>query len=142
MALDVMCISREMDWSRPTLSVWYGLPRGDDAISVFKEEVTSMKASRQYEVIRRYRGLYAGYLVSVAPQPVPQKPGLLDRLREEIRKRHYRRRTKKTYVGWIRRFIPFYGKRHSAEMGEVEVSSYLSHLAVSGKVVPQGTIRL
>ena len=57
-----------------------------------------------------------------------------DRVREEIRKRHYSLRTEKTYVGWIRRFILFHGKRHPAGMGAEEVSRYLSHLAVSGKV--------
>ncbi|MBM3792328.1 MAG: hypothetical protein FJW35_18535 [Acidobacteria bacterium] len=50
--------------------------------------------------------------------PAPQKPRLLDRVREEIRKRHNSRRTEKTYVAWIRRFILFHGKRHPAEMGE------------------------
>jgi integron integrase len=46
----------------------------------------------------------------------------------------YSRRTEKSYVGWIRRFILFHGKRHPAEIGEEEISHYLSHLAVSGKV--------
>jgi site-specific recombinase XerD len=55
-------------------------------------------------------------------------------VREEIRKRHYSRRTEKTYVGWIRRFILFHGKRHPSELGEADVSRYLSHLAVSGRV--------
>jgi integron integrase len=59
---------------------------------------------------------------------------LLDQVREEIRKRHYSRRTEKSYVGWIRRFILFHGKRHPAEMGEAEISHFLSHLAVTAKV--------
>jgi integron integrase len=75
-----------------------------------------------------------GSIICEAPPPAPRKPRLLDQVREEIRKRHYSRRTEKTYVGWIRRFILFHGKRHPAEMGEAEVSRYLSHLAVSGKV--------
>jgi hypothetical protein len=59
---------------------------------------------------------------------------LLDQVREEIRKRHYSWRTEKSYVGWIRRFILFHGKRHLAEMGEAEISRFLSHLAVAEKV--------
>ena len=35
----------------------------------------------------------------------PPKLRLLDRVREAIRARHYSRRTEKTYVAWIRRYI-------------------------------------
>jgi len=93
-----------------------------------------MGTSGQCEAVRRYPDLCAGGFVCEAPPSAPRKPRLLDQVREEIRKRHYSRRTEKTYVGWIRRFILFHGKRHPAEMGEAEVSRYLSHLAVSGKV--------
>jgi hypothetical protein len=41
-----------------------------------------------------------------------QKPRLLDQVREAIRARHYSRRTEEAYVGWIKRFILFHGKRH------------------------------
>ena len=47
-----------------------------------------------------------------------------------IRARHYSYRTEQTYIGWILRYIRFHGKRHPAEMGPVEVSAFLSHLAV------------
>ena len=61
-------------------------------------------------------------------------PRLLDRVREEIRTRHYSRRTEEAYVGWIRRFILHHNKRHPAAMGAVEVNAFLSHLAVAGHV--------
>jgi len=77
---------------------------------------------------------FAGGFISEASPPAPRKPRLLDRVRKEIRKRHYSRRTERAYVAWIHRFILFHGKRHPAEMGEHEVSRYLSHLAVHGKV--------
>jgi site-specific recombinase XerD len=93
-----------------------------------------MVASGCCEAIQDYRIFPGGALVRETPVPKPSKPRLLDRVREEIRKRHYSRRTEKTYVGWIRRFILFHGKRHPAEMGEAEVSCFLSHLAVSGNV--------
>ncbi len=40
------------------------------------------------------------------------KPKLLDRVRHEIRTRHYSRRTEDAYVHWIKRFIFFHAKRH------------------------------
>ena len=63
------------------------------------------------------------------------KPKLLDQVRDAIRMRHYSIRTEEAYVGWIRRFIFFHGKRHPIEMGEQEVSAFLSHLARSEGVV-------
>ena len=64
----------------------------------------------------------------------PRKPRLLDAVRQEIRLRHYSRQTERAYVGWIRRYILFHGKRHPAEMGAEEVTRFLSSLAVEGKV--------
>lgn len=62
------------------------------------------------------------------------KPRLLDRLREQIRVRHYSIRTESAYVQWARAFIRFHGLRHSAEMGAVEVEQFLTHLAVERNV--------
>jgi len=61
-------------------------------------------------------------------------PKLLDRLRAEIRVRHYSIRTEETYVDWARRFILFHGKRHPKDMGAEEVRDFLSHLAVEHNV--------
>ena len=57
---------------------------------------------------------------------------LLDRVREAIRTRHYSRRTEEAHLSWIRRFIVFHGKRHPRDLGEVEVSAFVSHLAARG----------
>src|SRR3989449_5346026 len=62
------------------------------------------------------------------------KPRLLDRVRAVVRARHYSRRTEEAYVGWIRRFIFFHGKRHPAEMGGAEITAFLTALAVNGRV--------
>jgi integrase len=59
---------------------------------------------------------------------------LLDQVRETIRLKHYSRKTEKTYVSWIRRFILFHGKKHPQEMGEREIETFLSHLAVNRNV--------
>ena len=61
-------------------------------------------------------------------------PKLLDRVRAEIRVRHYSLRTEQTYVDWVRRFILFHDKRHPKEMGAGEVRDFLSHLAVDRNV--------
>jgi integron integrase len=66
--------------------------------------------------------------------PVPRPPRLLDRVREALRVRHYSRRTEEAYVAWIRRYIVFHGKRHPAEMGAPELTSFLSALAIHGRV--------
>ena len=54
---------------------------------------------------------------------------LMDRIRADIRIRHYSRRTEEAYLGWIRRFIVFHGKRHPAELGADEITRFLSSLA-------------
>ncbi len=63
-----------------------------------------------------------------------QPARLLDLVRHAIRIRHYSRRTEEAYVGWTRRFILFHGKRHPREMGEAEVTTFLSSLAVERRV--------
>lgn len=63
-----------------------------------------------------------------------QAPRLLDRVREALRTRHYSHRTEEAYVGWIRRFVRFHGLRHPKDMNDVEVSAFLTHLAVEGQV--------
>src|SRR4051812_20390720 len=65
---------------------------------------------------------------------VPRKPRLLDAVREALRLRHYSRQTEKAYVGWIRRYVLFHGKRHPAEMGADEGGRFLSSLAVDANV--------
>ncbi|MBM4264729.1 MAG: integron integrase [Deltaproteobacteria bacterium] len=60
---------------------------------------------------------------------VPQKPKLLDQVRNAIRSRHYSPKTEQSYVHWIKRFIFFHNKRHPAEMREKEIAQFLSSLA-------------
>lgn len=65
---------------------------------------------------------------------IERSPKLLDRVRAEIRTRHYSIRTEQTYVHWIKRFILFHNERHPREMGSAEVESFLSDLAVRQNV--------
>ncbi|MCM3876940.1 MAG: integron integrase [Thermoanaerobaculia bacterium] len=55
-------------------------------------------------------------------------------MRAAVRTRHYSIRTEEAYVGWIRRFVLFHGKRHPDEMGESEINTFVSDLATRGRV--------
>jgi hypothetical protein len=59
----------------------------------------------------------------------PNKPKLLEQVRDVIRRKHFSLRTEQAYTDWIRRFILFHRKRHPLEMGEAEVTQFLTHLA-------------
>lgn len=64
------------------------------------------------------------------------KPKLLDQLRDEIRRRNYSLRTEQTYVHWVRRYILFHGRRHPRDLGEPEISAFLTHLAKDRHCAP------
>ena len=61
----------------------------------------------------------------------PAVPRLMERLRQEVRVKHYSICTEQAYMDWVRRFIVFHGKRHPSELGAAEVASFLTHLAVN-----------
>jgi len=65
---------------------------------------------------------------------VASSPKLLDRVRWHLRVKHYSIRTEQAYVDWIRRYILFHQKRHPNEMGEREITEFLTHLAVEKSV--------
>jgi len=58
----------------------------------------------------------------------------LVRLRNKLRLKHYSIRTEQAYVDWARRYIRFHDVRHPADMGANEVETFLTHLAVEGRV--------
>ena len=57
------------------------------------------------------------------------RPKLMDQVRSAIRLRHFSPRTEESYVGWIRRYIVFHGKRRPGDIGAPEVAAFLSDLA-------------
>ncbi len=91
-------------------------------------------ASLRYSVDRSLGQVAAALAVREAPSPSAREPKLLDRVRLAIRTRHYSRRTEKSYVAWIRRYILFHGKCHPAELGAEDMRHFLTWLAVEGKV--------
>ena len=47
----------------------------------------------------------------------PQKPKLLDQVRNKCQLRHYSIRTEQAYGDWAKKFILFHHKRHPLTMG-------------------------
>jgi integron integrase len=93
-------------------------------------ENTNRLATRTLTVIDG--GIQKRIAMQIAP--TPPKPKLLDQVRQAIRTRHLSPHTEQAYVGWIKRFIFFYGKRHPMEMGEAEIGRFLSSLATDSHV--------
>ena len=86
-----------------------------------------------------FRVVRVAMMTDLTPAPAPPQaspngspPKLLDQVRQAIRLRHYSRRTESAYVAWIRRFIVFHHKRHPRELGERDVTAFLSNLAARG----------
>lgn len=79
----------------------------------------------------KYRAEIAGVKTASALGIVPS---LIDEVRRLIRLKHYSLRTEQAYIGWIRRFILANGKRHPRQMGEIEMTRFLSGLATEGEV--------
>ena len=61
-------------------------------------------------------------------------PKLLDQVRGKIRLKHYSIRTEQAYLDWIKRFILHFDKQHPKNLGAADVETYLTYLAVEGKV--------
>jgi integron integrase len=70
----------------------------------------------------------------LAPAAASSVRDALARVIAAIRMRHYSPRTEKAYLGWIRRYLSYHRGRDPAAMGGAEVQSFLSRLAVDGKV--------
>lgn len=64
----------------------------------------------------------------------PQSKKLLDQMRDTLQTQHYSYRTENAYVDWVKRFILFHQKRHPKDMGEAEISAFITHLATERKV--------
>jgi len=78
--------------------------------------------------------MLVGNGVGEAPARRARPPRLLDALRDALRARRYSPRTEQAYRRWVVRYVRHHGMRHPAELGEVEINAFLTHLAVQGKV--------
>lgn len=69
------------------------------------------------------------------PIPLPLKPSrFLDQFREFLRSRHMAYKTEQTYCLWVKRYIRFHDYKHPKEMGEEEITAFLSHLVLKENV--------
>lgn len=59
---------------------------------------------------------------------------LLQRVRQEIRRRNYSYSTEKNYCTWLRRYVRFHNLKHPDELGSNEVVQFLNYLATEKKV--------
>ncbi|MEW6753040.1 MAG: integron integrase [Candidatus Latescibacterota bacterium] len=59
-------------------------------------------------------------------------PRLGDRARQALRLRHLSPRTEEVYLGWMRRFYEFHGRRSPLELGAEHATAFLNALAARG----------
>ncbi len=64
----------------------------------------------------------------------PEWDELINKLADEIKVRHYSRKTLKTYAHWSRQFQRFLKNKHPQELATADVKEYLTYLAVKCKV--------
>jgi integrase len=57
-----------------------------------------------------------------------QGPGLFERMRLELRSRHYSLRTERAYLTWVKRFVDFHGRRHPRSLTTEHVEGFLNSL--------------
>src|SRR2546430_7265626 len=67
-------------------------------------------------------------------EPAKAKKKLLEQVTDIARFRHLSLRTEQAYRNWIKRYIFFHDKRHPRELDAEAVRSFLTHLAVHGRV--------
>lgn len=60
--------------------------------------------------------------------------GSIDKLADEIKTRHYSRKTLKTYADWSRKFQSYLRNKAPAKLSAADVKAYLTYLAVNCKV--------
>jgi integron integrase len=59
---------------------------------------------------------------------------LVQKIRNQIRLRHYSLRTESTYIQWIRQFLQFHNLKNPLTLNKEEISKFLSYLAIQRKV--------
>jgi len=86
-------------------------------------------------------GLGAASLVREGPhEPLPTfvppapAPRLSERVCDAMRLRHFSPRTEEAYLGWMRRYHEFHGRRDLATLGPEHVTAFLSALATRRRV--------
>ncbi len=63
-----------------------------------------------------------------------EQPGLIERVRIELRRRHYSPRTEEAYLRWIQRYADFHRREDIRALGRPGMERFLSALAVKDRV--------
>ena len=99
------------------------IPKPDDADKLKKLKESSEKKN---EKIKR---------MSVSKKDIEEKHKiLLEKIRKEIRYRHYSIRTEYSYVDWIVRFLMFFNGQDPESLSSVNIRKYLDYLACDRNV--------
>ena len=119
---------------------------GDDAtLRAFLTRLGQQFQDWQVDQARRAIQLHAYYkrrfVVPSAPpgadaidRPVAARSTAADSIAVLIRLKHLSYRTEKIYLGWVSRFLVFVGPKAAEELGEGDLKSFLSYLAVERRV--------
>ncbi|GAB4172963.1 MAG: hypothetical protein Kow00100_14470 [Geothermobacteraceae bacterium] len=61
--------------------------------------------------------------------PIPEGAPWLVAVRQELRLRHYSKRTEEAYLGWMKAFLGYCGEGDPLKFGDEEIKNFLTHLA-------------
>ncbi len=64
-------------------------------------------------------------------------PTLLDQVRQCVRDRRWPAAIEEAYVGQVRQYILFHGKRHPRDLGAADVAAFLRHLTEREQLTQQ-----
>ncbi|MBZ0181510.1 MAG: integron integrase [Melioribacteraceae bacterium] len=67
-------------------------------------------------------------------QNTSSEPKLLDKVKIDLRTKHYSKKTEEAYLSWIKRFIIFNDKKHPSEMEADDIKKFIKYLAMDQKV--------
>lgn len=106
----------------------------DDINALLSQASKEKLRKRMMAPVQLSREINAEHFESDSQVDRREKSRLLDQVSANLRSRHYSRKTEESYLGWVRKFILFHNKRHPGEMGEKEINTYLTYLALKKKV--------
>ena len=107
---------------------------GVPGVKAIRPSATLRNVAQGLGTWNRERPCYGSRMASPIAGGRASSPRLMAQLRQAIRVRHYSRRTEQAYAWWVRRFIRFSGLRHPRELGQADVTKFLSSLASDGRV--------
>ena len=96
--------------------------------------INTSRASSEGEGIKRRGGRIYDDWWCLKKSKSPEWDNIIEKLAEEIKTRHYSRKTLKAYADWSRKFQIYLKNKPPDELSAAEVKAYLTYLAVRCKV--------